>query len=48
VNRIGIVTGAGRSYEIAVMTVYQPTEAYAIATIDSVSRIVWDTINQAP
>jgi beta-lactamase class A len=41
VNSIGWVRGSGRRYEIAVLTAHQPSEAYGIATIEALSRLVW-------
>jgi hypothetical protein len=41
VNSIGWVRGSGRRYQIAVLTAHQPSEAYGIATIEALSRLVW-------
>jgi hypothetical protein len=41
VNSIGFVAGAGRDYVLAVLTDDDPTEAYGIATIEGVSRLVF-------
>jgi beta-lactamase class A len=41
VNSIGWVRGGGRTYQIAVLTAHQPSEAYGIATIEALSRLVW-------
>ena len=40
VNSIGMVKGDGRFYLIAVLT-SEPEEAYGIATIEGISRLVW-------
>ena len=43
-NSIGSVSGRDHSYEIAVLSTAQPTEAYGIQTIAGVSHIVWNSV----
>jgi beta-lactamase class A len=48
VNSIGWVHGSGRRYQIAVLTSHQPSEAYGIATIEALSRLVWRYAQHTP
>jgi beta-lactamase class A len=41
INSVGRVEGDGRDYLIAVLTANDPSEAYGIDTIQSISRLVW-------
>jgi hypothetical protein len=44
INTEGWVDGDGSDYLISVLTDANPTEAYGIQTVSSVSSIVWDTL----
>jgi hypothetical protein len=44
INTEAWVDGDGRDYLISVLTDNNPTEAYGIQTVNSVSSIVWDTL----
>jgi hypothetical protein len=44
INSVGWVSGLGRNYLIAILTTGNPSEAYGIETIDSISRTVWSTL----
>jgi beta-lactamase class A len=41
VNSIGFVQGRGRSYDIAVLSRHNPSQAYGIATVEQISALVW-------
>ena len=44
INTEAWVDGDGRDYLISVLTDANPTEAYGIQTLNSISSIVWDTL----
>lgn len=44
INSIGVVNGGGRDYEIAVLSIDNPTEDYGIATVSEVSEMVWQAL----
>jgi hypothetical protein len=44
VNSIGLLSGDGRDYLIAVLTNANPNEAYGIATIDGIAARVWSAL----
>ncbi|MHB1891127.1 MAG: serine hydrolase, partial [Acidimicrobiales bacterium] len=44
VNSIGVVSGSGRSYAIAVLTTGDPSLGYGIQSISQVSQLVWGAL----
>lgn len=44
INSIGYVHGAGRNYVIAVLSDGNPTEAYGIDTVGTISQMIWDDL----
>lgn len=48
INSIGHVTGDGRNYVIAMLSRNNPTEAYGIQTLDTISQIVWQRFGLVP
>lgn len=44
INSIGRIRGDGRWYLIAVLTSFNPSEAYGIATINAISSLVWHAL----
>jgi polynucleotide 5'-kinase involved in rRNA processing len=44
INTTGWVSGGGRDYLIAVLTDGNPTEAYGIDTVSTISAIVWQSL----
>jgi len=46
VNSIGWISGAGRSYILAVLTADQPTEATGIATISQIAAASWSSLTR--
>jgi Beta-lactamase enzyme family len=44
VNSVGWVSGDGRDYLIAVLTVGSPTEQYGIDTINALSSVIWTAL----
>lgn len=42
INSIGHVVGGGRNYVVAILSHNNPSEAYGIQTLDSVSQFVWN------
>jgi hypothetical protein len=41
INSVGLISGGGRNYLMAVLTTGNPTEQYGIDTIDELAAIVW-------
>ncbi len=44
INSIGHVSGDGRNYVIALLSRNNPTEAYGIQTLDTVSALIWKAL----
>lgn len=44
INSVGSVVGSGRSYTLAILSRNNPSEAYGIQTVDTVSRIVFQSL----
>ncbi len=42
INSIGHVVGGGRNYVVAILSHNNPSEAYGIQTLDTVSQFVWN------
>lgn len=40
--------GDGQNYDVAILSRDNPTESYGIATIESLSDIIWDTLSRQP
>ncbi|MHB1956124.1 MAG: serine hydrolase [Sulfobacillus sp.] len=45
INSIGHITGAGQNYIVCILSRNNPTEAYGIATIESLSQIIWQSLS---
>lgn len=43
INSIGHVTGNGRNYVVALLSRNNPSEAYGIQTLDTVSQFIWNS-----
>ena len=48
INSIGHIEGLGQDYVLAVLTHNNPTEAYGIQTVDTVSSLIWQALHGSP
>ncbi|MDP9101769.1 MAG: class A beta-lactamase-related serine hydrolase [Actinomycetota bacterium] len=48
VNSIGHVSGYGRSYSIALLSMDNPTMGYGIQTLEGASRLIWSALYPTP
>ncbi len=44
INSVGIVRGNGRDYLIAILSADNPSEAYGIASVQQISRYIWQAL----